>query len=112
MRGATPTPPGGVSVASARETPERRRGSAVQSQRYSSRALSSVDFDLAPLNALTTSPPTYTWMVGSPRTWLFAGVTGLVLVSILTKVTLSPCWLASSSMIGPTCLQGPHQSAQ
>src|SRR3954454_19405474 len=51
-------------------------------------------------------------MVGSPSTWLFAGVTGLVLVSILTKVTLSPCCAASSSMIGPTCLHGPHQSAQ
>src|SRR5918998_360416 len=51
-------------------------------------------------------------MVGSPRTWLLAGVTGLVLVSILTKVTLSPCCLASSSMIGEICLQGPHQSAQ
>src|ERR671912_1978435 len=51
-------------------------------------------------------------MVGSPSTWLLAGVTGLVLVSIFTKVTLSPCCLASSSMIGEICLHGPHQSAQ
>src|SRR5215212_11064059 len=51
-------------------------------------------------------------MVGSPSTWLLAGVTGFVLVSIFTKVTLSPCCRASSSIIGDTCLQGPHQSAQ
>src|SRR6185436_14983048 len=75
-------------------------------------APSSTDLDLAPLNAFTSSPPTYSWMVGSPSTWLLAGVTGLVLVSILTKVTLSPWVLASSSMIGATCLHGPHQSAQ
>src|SRR5918997_7135322 len=51
-------------------------------------------------------------MVGSPSTYWLAGVIGLVLVSILTKVTLSPWALASSSMIGATCLHGPHQSAQ
>src|SRR5918998_3553140 len=51
-------------------------------------------------------------MVGSPSTYWSAGVIGLVLVSILTKVTLSLCALASSSMMGETCLHGPHQSAQ
>src|SRR3712207_1994066 len=51
-------------------------------------------------------------MVGSPSTYWLAGVIGLVLVSILTKVTLSPWALASSSMMGATCLHGPHQSAQ
>src|SRR5699024_6252252 len=81
-------------------------------QRYSSNALMSADFDFAPWNAFTSSPLSYTCSVGRPITWWVAGVTGLVLVSIFTKVILSPYSLASSSMIGEICLHGEHQSAQ
>ena len=75
-------------------------------------AFSSTDFGLAPMKDFTTSPPTNTWMVGRLITPCWVGTWVLVLVSILRKVTLSLWSRASSSMIGDSCLQGAHQSAQ
>ena len=66
----------------------------------------------APVICSTVSPFLKSTRVGIARMPNLVGVAGFSSTFILTTRTLPSYSLASSSMIGPTARQGPHQGAQ
>src|SRR5699024_6517313 len=71
-----------------------------------------VFFVWAPVSVFTTSPAEYRMKEGIDTTSCLVTVSMLASASSLTKVILSPCSAASSSMIGSVRRHGAHQVAQ
>src|ERR1019366_480381 len=72
----------------------------------------SSDFPMAPTRCSTTLPPLNNNNVGMPRTLYRMAVAPLESTSSLPTFNFPAYSPATTSMVGPICLQGPHHSAQ